>query len=92
MFCPNATLEEITLAAPSDLESLQALSQVKPWWAKAFGRDVMKCLAEEAAALEASNGEKEGGTDASAGAHSKTKARRRRRARRRSARKKSQPS
>ncbi len=92
VFCPNATLEEITLASPSDLESLQALSQVKPWWAKAFGRDVMKCLAEEAAALEASNGEKEGGTEASAGTHSRTKARRRRRARRRSARKKSQPS
>jgi ribonuclease D len=44
VFCPNATLEEIAAASPSNGETLRTLPLVKGWWAKEFGREVMECL------------------------------------------------
>jgi ribonuclease D len=88
VFCPNAALEEIALASPSTLEELQSLRHPKPWWTKAFGRDVMTCLKEATAAADATNGaskpQASGGAEASRSSNTKS---RRRRARRRRGRK-----
>ena len=95
VFCPNAALEEIAFASPSSLDKLQELPQVKPWWAKAFGRDVMACLEEATRSVEETNGARKpertadnsSPTDGSSRARSRRRrARRRRAARRRNAR------
>jgi ribonuclease D len=41
VFCPNATLEAIAWADPSDVAGLAELDAVKGWWAKAFGAEVL---------------------------------------------------
>ena len=56
VFCPNATLEAIAWADPSDPAELAALDAVKGWWARAFGAEVLALTAkanQAAAAPEA---------------------------------------
>jgi ribonuclease D len=88
VFCPNATLEEIAWAAPKNREELQGLAQVKRWWAKSFGAEVLASLADSApatagtdAAPAKSRGER-GGKPAAAQASSTRSSRRRARRRR----------
>lgn len=61
VFCPNAALEEIAIEAPSKASELEALVNVKVWWAAAFGEELIEQLeqvradAEAAAAREPGN-------------------------------------
>jgi ribonuclease D len=56
VFCPNATLEEIAAANARTPPDLQAVPQVKRWWAKNFGREVLACLEEGASSAEPRGG------------------------------------
>ena len=82
VFCPNATLEAIAWADPSDVAGLAALDAVKGWWAKAFGAEV---LGLTAGANQAAAAPPEGASAAPGGGLRK-KPRRRRGGRRSAAR------
>ncbi len=43
VFCPNAVLEEIAAADPKEPADLEKL-QLKRWWIRAFGREVLRTL------------------------------------------------
>jgi ribonuclease D len=88
VFCPNATLEEIAWAAPKNRDELQGLAQVKRWWVKSFGAEVLASLGDSApvaagtdAAPAKSRGER-GGKPAAAQASGTRSSRRRARRRR----------
>jgi ribonuclease D len=67
VFCPNITLEEVAWANPERAEDLAELSQVKGWWARSFGAEVIEAIqpAESASAEKPRGGrrrmEKAGG-------------------------------
>jgi ribonuclease D len=44
VFCPNVTLEEVAWANPERAEDLEGLSQVKGWWARSFGAEVIEAI------------------------------------------------
>ena len=44
VFCPNITLEEVAWANPQKVEDLVGLSQVKSWWARSFGTEVIEAM------------------------------------------------
>jgi ribonuclease D len=52
VFCPNVTLEEVAWANPERPEDLEGLSQLKGWWVRSFGAEVIEAIrpAESASA------------------------------------------
>jgi len=44
VFCPNVTLEEVAWTNPERPEDLEGLGQVKGWWARSFGAEVIEAI------------------------------------------------
>ena len=47
VLAPNACLEAVTIAKPSSLEALSEIPEIKKWFAKSFGLEILDLLANE---------------------------------------------
>ena len=47
VLAPNACLEAVTIAKPSSLEALSEIPEIKQWFAKSFGHEILDLLTNE---------------------------------------------
>jgi ribonuclease D len=60
VLCPNAALESIALASPENVEDLKGLPELKTWFVREFGEEIIGVLERHASDRANDEGEGEG--------------------------------